>query len=452
MKLNKMTLLGLAGAMAISACSNDKSQHKDQGLASQTVNSAELEAQSSSKEETAEKLALAAEKMALNPGGFIYASELIDKSLNMDPQNNRARFYKAVVAPFMAQRGIWARIKPLVAKQTLEQQQDFEKTVSQMPESGIKEFLLDGKPDIDTLADVQKHLASTRQAFLQSRDLMQSLKKTELNANFTIYSAGNEGTDADIIRSCSPKKLAEGVYEIPHCQYQAVIPLKMTRPDFEAISLSLTTLAVGYTGIFTAYSLEGAEQITKALHEVEETNGYVDYQTGLAIVKSHPQFLKIRDPKALKDILSIGNEGMDALKYVLKHQPELCRKGQPNPKNRPGYLFSGGFCANADASHAVVSLNAFLNGPVQVVKEIDDRAGYKSEDRYLTEINIEHVLQTPIQDLRDVLPVSIDPNTSQVRFSDNSLGGLFPHNDADAFYNFRGITEGWSVRPARDLK
>ncbi len=452
MNLNKLNLLGMAAVIALSACSNDKSTRKAQGLASQMVSAADIEAQSPSKKESAEKLALAAEKMALNPGGFIYASELIDKALNLDPQNTRALFYKGLISPFMAQRGIWARMAPWMAKQSAKQQKEFQETIRQMPESGIKEFLLDGKPDIETAADWQNHYSVTRSALIKSRNMIQGLKKETLDANFTIFSAGNKGTDSDIIRHCSPKKLADGVYEIPACNYQYTTPLKMARPDFEAISLSLTTFAVGYTWMFTAYNFEGLERVSKALEEASNNNGYVNYETGLAIVKSEPNFLKLRDPQALKDILSIGNEGMEALRYVLKHQPELCRKGYQDPKNRPGYLFGQGFCSNAEASHQVVTINALLNGPVQIVKEIDPHGGHESDERYLTEINIEQVLKNPIQDLHDILPISMDPTTSQVRFADDTLGGLFPNNDASAFFSFGAHSNAVSVHPAKDLK
>lgn len=445
---NKISLIGLAGILALSACTHDRSNKLDQGHSSELVNVAELEAKALSKKDTAEQIALAAEKLALNPGGFIFADELLTKALQEDPQNTRAQFYKALLHPFMVQRGIWSRMKPWMNEQPEESKKAFYEELEQTPNSAIKDFMLDGPQDIKTISDWQSHLSTTRDALLSTRDVWQSLKTKSLTANFQVYGGAD---NYEIIRACSPKKLAEGVYEIPTCSYQSTISVKLARPDFEALSLSVSTFAVGYTWIFTAYNYEGAERISAQLKKLEETNGGVDYQTGLNIIKSEPKFLTIRDSKALSDIINLGTEGMEALRYVLKHQPELCRKGISDEKNRPGYLYANGICSSADSSHAIVTLHAFLNGPVQVVKEVDPREGHESEDRYLTEINIEQILRNPIGDLRSILPTSVDPNTSKVEFSDNSLGGLFPNNDANTFFNFGAGSKNVDIHPAKAL-
>ncbi len=430
----------LCALMLLQACGQKKTQGSSEDMSSSSlIDTKAIEAKGASKEETAEALALAAEKMALNPTGFFFAGELTAKALEIDPQNTRARFYQALLKPFLAQRGIWARIEPWMKKQGGEIYRDYLEARRSAPESNYKQFLLDGKPDIVTIKDIQDHFAVTRQELLATRDDIKGLKHTQFQANFVIY---GHPTSSEIVEQCSPKKLADGVYEIPKCPEAYLFPIKLARPDFEALALSYSAFAAGYTWIFTAYSIEGLQEIQDALKIEEEKNGMVGADKALAIIKSHPEFLQLRDPQALKEILSLGTEGTEALNYALKHQPELCRHAKEDPRNRRGYLYGNGFCAKSAASHAVALLNANMRGPVQIVKELDSIDNNDDDSRrYLTTVNVEQILTNPIQDLKSILP-EFDTTNGRMKFADESLGGLFLNNDASAFFNFGQNTNG----------
>lgn len=458
MLLKKINTVGIAGMIALSACTKNDKDGGTKGSASELINTTSVAASGKSNSESAEKLALTGEKMALNPGGFIYADEIMDKALSLDPQNQRALFYKSILKPFMAQRGIWARITPWMNKQKTETQADFARQVATMPPSAVKTFLLDGQPDIATVSDWQKHLTETRASILSARQILQDLKHSELAANFTIYNGGSNGDDNDVIARCSPKKVEEGLYEIPQCPYEYKVSLKLARPDFETLSLGLSMLATGYTSILTAYSFEGLENIQAKLEVQKRRDGYTDINKTLAILRSEPEFLKIRDAQALKDILSLGNEGLEAINYVLKHQPTLCKTGQQSANNRPGYLFAEGMCQNAESSHMVMVMNAYLRGPVEIIKTVTSSQPSKTDSSYITEINVGQILDNPIQDLKDILPTHVEPKKGLV-FPDESMGGLFPHHDASAFFNFgmfseqgQNLSNSVTIQPTQDLQ
>ncbi len=101
-----------------------------------------------------ESLALAGEKIAYGPN-FMQAAELIDKALQLDPSNLRARVYKAALAPQMSFRGILSRIKPLVNQLTAEDMRQYQTFVASLPTGAYRSFLLDGPEDIKTERDVQ---------------------------------------------------------------------------------------------------------------------------------------------------------------------------------------------------------------------------------------------------------------------------------------------------------
>jgi hypothetical protein len=219
--------------------------------------------------------------------------------------------------------------------------------------------------------------------------------------------------------------------------------------------LGLTILAAGYTSILTAYDLEGLEKIAAEIEQASPREGYLDYNKFITILKSEPQFLRINDPEALKEILLIGTQGAEALNYVLKHQPELCPRGKQHHKNRSGYLFQEGMCSKAEASHAVATINAFLNGPVQVAKTVYTENNQEEQLRYLTEINIGQILEFPIVDLKEtLLPSKVDVQSRRIEFADETLGGLFPRGDASTFLIFGADIESKDVQvtPSHELK
>jgi hypothetical protein len=302
---------------------------------------------------------------------------------------------------------------------------------------------MDGQPDIVTASDWQNHLSQMRQSFLKARKSFKSLRGQTLDAHPAIYSGAS---NVDIITTCSTQKTGKNTYEIPNCPYRYAFDVKIARPDFEALSLTFSVLGAGYMPLFTAYSLEGAERVAEKIEKLRDQNGFVPPSKVLAAIRSEPHLLKIRDEKALTDFLNLGSEGMEALNYVLTHQPELCPKDHSDNENRKGYLYAQGFCSNAEAAMAVAQLNAVLSGPTQVVKEalMHSQSGNnaapvpsmdESTDRYLTEIDLPRVLSHPIGDLKDVLP-SVDETTGRYTFADESVGGLFPHRDANTFFNF----------------
>ena len=61
---NKIYLIGLASALALTSCTNESALNKSHQLASKTVNLKELTKNTKTNKEASEKLALFAEKMA----------------------------------------------------------------------------------------------------------------------------------------------------------------------------------------------------------------------------------------------------------------------------------------------------------------------------------------------------------------------------------------------------
>jgi len=446
-KLQKIIgIVSLAGIFAITACTNnsDDKQTRSQSHSSRLIDTAKIKA-SETKENAAEQLALAAEQMIPSFNGFIYANELLDEALALNPNNTRAIFYKALLKPVLAQKGVLTRVRPWILTQAKEAQESYNKSIAEIPNSETKEFLLNGKEDIGGIADVYKYTDDLSEAFMVSQQAIDSIKRSPMVISIPTKSV-------DILRKeCWVKKISDGNYVIPTClDARDLTQVRVTRPDYEALSLIFLSYAVTSSWVYSPYSLEGYEKISNAMDREVHKHGKVSHAKVLEILNSEPNFLKLRNPNGLKGIVALGNKGMEAIQYALKKQPELCPNGSDAENNRFGYLFNNGFCVTDAAARSFMETKAILNGPYQVKVTKSTKYGEIKAD-YITDINLGAFLENPPVDLKTHIP-TLNTETDEYQFSDETLGGLFPNGDASFILNFTKKSEdSVDVMPAQSM-
>lgn len=417
MKLFAKNLVVLASLSSLVACSPGQNT-TNQGI--RTLNSAAIVADETlTPTEKAEKLALAGEQLT-TPTGFMYADFVFDQALSIDPNNQRAQFYKALLATPMALKGIMARIKPL-ADRDAKSQKEYNDALQNLPNHGLKTFLLDGQPDIKNEKGVQDFLTQIYQGQNQLREFLKKNKSMELTLNLNDWAI--PGAIQRSMEECAIEQVEQGVYEIQLCPMNEVLQMKMNRADIEMLQHFTAGMQI-YLATLVSYDFTGVVA-TSIKHEGKQSSARAFYKD-LALV---PDFGKLRNAQALKNIVPMGIDAVAGVRWALQIQHELCPYGENNHKNRRGFLFREGLCIKAENEDGTLLedtlkiVDSVLLGQPQAVN-----LGQYGEIR--TVIKPTAPLLNPIMDLKTLRPVFSPCNTIQA-VSDDTLGGLFPNKDAN---------------------
>jgi len=424
----------------LTSCSNGASKS---GLTSIDASSIASDA-TLTKEEKAEKLAKASEQL-LTAQGFAYASDVADLSLQTDSTNVRAQFIKAILAPIMAHKGIYKRVKPLAdldVKATEEYAKSLAKFEEETPNSTIKEFLLDGQGDIKNEADVQNYLDSISDSFKAIREFAKNNKNSELTfmASDSLYQAMMNRYK----ESCEVVQTGYYQYETNCPDIKNVMEIGLNRADFEAIQ----HMSAGYELYFAlanSYNLTGA--IDKAISSQGKTE---DTQKVIEDLLKDKNFATLRGGNGFQKVKSMGLDAIAGARWIMKNQNTLCPMGKTHPRNRVGMLLNNGLCAekaNAVEDSKNLSLASdVLMGKVMQNVEIGRQESYQYvgtwpnghyekvvKQGYITSVKPVAIFETPIADLRDVLPQTYDKCGNITSIKDASLAGVFVNNDVNTY-------------------
>lgn len=435
MKLSIFSKVMVCGAVIASLTScgnNDKSGTSID--ASSIANDASL-----TKEEKSEKLAKASEQL-LTAQGFAYASDVADLSLQTDSSNVRAQFVKAVLAPIMAHKGLYKRVKPL-ADRDVKATEQYAKAIAEFdektPNSTAKEFLLDGQEDIKTEADVQGYLDSVADSFKTIREFAKTNKNSELTvmASDALYKA----MEQRYVSACEVKQVGYYKYETNCPDIKNLMEVSLNRADFEAIQ----QMAAGYELYFSlanSYNLTGSIDKAVASQGQEE-----DGRKVLEDLLKNKDFATLRAGNGFQKVKAMGIDAIAGVRWIMKNQNTLCPMGSTNPRNRLGMLLSNGICSkkeNAVEDSKNISLATdVLAGKIIENVEIGRKESWEYvngswkhvvKPGYITSVKPVSIFETPIADLREVLPTAYDKCGNVVSIKDASVAGIFVKADANS--------------------
>lgn len=416
----KLLISGLVLNMfAVVACSNDKDQKS--GLEVSQISSAAVMNSNLSNTKKAEELASQAEEL-FSAQGFEEASKVVKLALKQDPKNLKASFFNAFLDVLMELKGISMRTKPLATK-TAEGKQNFEDSITELEAKGdtaLAKFYLDGKPDIQTEAQLQKQFDSIA---LQLQKLSQFLKTTG-NAELTIKA--NTVLVPDINKrfadACEIKESEELVFELvcPPSENRYLVTLNQADfsnlKDFASVSQIMMSM-------YTAYDISGVTDVAV----VQEKNPDMTPEQNINAMLKNPNFGKLRAQSQLQNVKTWGLDITSGLRWAMENQATLCKSGTPSGTNRPGMFANQGICVDAALNPYIKNIEDILNGTPQ---DIENKSADKSQT-YASKVTPMNFLNNPISDLRKLGPFKYNKCGFVVAMEDQSAGGIYPNKDAN---------------------
>lgn len=430
MSFRKHIACALVTVVTFSACT--PSQKRDSGIKT-TVNASEIMNDSSlNPEQKAEKLALAAEQLA-TAQSFMYADEVASQALTVNPGNIRAQLIKRLVAPMMTLKGAMTRIAP-IAKRTADSRARYEKALADLdkwPDSAVKTFLTEGQEDIRNEKEAQDLLGRVEGAFDNLRTWIRDNKKTEIELN--IPGEFTQAAIRDAANKCVARAIRSGVYEI-ECDVKRALKIKLNPADMEALQHLVAGYQI-YVGTYNTYDLSGSISVADKYRGQSGQRDRI-----IADLLKTKEFGTLRAGNTLQKITAMGLDALQGYRYAQGLQAELCPNGQEQAELREGFLFSRGICVDQDSK--VISQDP--SSPYQtvgaVLRVVEAALRGSSIDFTFagrmgtidTEIKPSAFLNSPIADVRSLMPVRYDSCGKVIGTKDNTLGGVFVRGDANA--------------------
>lgn len=440
--VRKFVLFGLCASLG--ACTTKKTEEK------MTIDPKLIVGSAKSPQEAAERLALAGEQL-FSPVSFMYADEIFDLVLKVDPNNERAQFYKAFLAPWMALKGSVNRVKPLVDRSDEKTKKEYQDFIDKAPESALKTFLMAGPQDLKTEEDVLKFVDEYNASWDKFRSYVKSSKNKTFEINIMTL-VGVAGALDSATRECHAERMMNGTYQMDaRCNYLKALKVKLSRADFEALQ-HVTAGFLIYSNLLSAYRVDGLADFYKPYADKDQSPTEQEFYEHFRKVA---EFGKLRTEKKLSSIIGFGTDAIAGVRWAMSIQSELCpSRDASNIKNRQGYLFRQGFCidkneVNEDGENVdqvLARVEAVLGGGTS---RIFGRDNYGRE--VSTEIKPAAPLRNPVKDLKPMFPISYNNCGRVVAFADPTLGGVFFKGDANTYLKKTGSLDQcdeWQNHPS----
>jgi len=401
----KTTLLATSLMFALTACSEN---HDTADKAKQIHVAAQMES---------DQLADAGEQL-VSPYTFMLADKVFDMALAKDSANKKAQFYKSFLKRMMVFKGIAARIAPMMNKGSQKQQDDYAKWLREFPESPLKAFLVDGAGDIGSYAQLMKVLGDYNMALNDFRKFLKTNATLELTLNLNPHIFEHE-INEEAARSCTVTQGPDNSFDVT-CDTAQIAQKRLNAADLIALRQFVGGEML-YWSLYTAYDVTTIEKISN-----DESWKTMTAPEKLAYLKGLPSVATLNVNQALKLIPELGVDFSAAAKWAKQYQTTICPKGVEYPNQRRGFLFKDGLCIN-DASQfdkGIAMLDQVLGG-VFSQPILNDQGQQVDQIR----VNLVGFLNAPPQDLKNILPASVDQDGKVLSWTDNTFGGLFPDGD-----------------------
>jgi len=422
----KMTFVVLIGITLLVSCSSGRNK-KGPGTPVRVVDTNLTdESKLLDDQSKAEKLALAGEQL-VTPVAFMYADSVFDQALSIDSENFRANFYKRFLAPFMSLKGYMARFKPLIVQKGEEAKKRYEERIKNMPNSGLKTFLLDGPEDITNEKTAQIFLDGLVKAKSEFRAFLEKNKDRELTLNINSVELMNKAMNK-AEEDCRVEQISEGVFEYSEeCSMAEVLQVKVERADFELLK-HITAGHEIYATLLTAYDVTGVIKKDEIVGKDATQEQVVEY------FRSIEDFGKIRENHGLKNIQAMGSDAVVGLKWAYELRQKLCPKGREDKLNRPGHLFKNGLCVPeySKDGEPIEQVLAFFERVMnaETVEMVIPKNKSKTNDEVRTQVAYLSPLVNPVVDLKTIMPINFNECGNAMDVGEPTMGGYFPLGDA----------------------
>ncbi len=394
-----------------------------------------------------------------HPQGFIYANRLLDQVLELDPENKKAQFYKAVIKPFLYLKGFKTLSEPIRRKSGVGDTFDpIHAYLEVMGRGGLKEFLEDLEgvetQPIRTMPELQAYFNGW---LVEIEDLRQFLKNN-LDLEFEMM-AFNIHTPLLYSQSCAISESAPGVLNINECPHVSIYRTNFDYSD----NIILQNVLAGFqmfVAIWGAYNMKGLEYLSekqkdKGYYEEVHWGGGYTYREFVVTERAEIQnsrqkydflfsqnnFGELNETHKLSLIQSLGVDFAEAYRWAQNFQDNLCPEGDyiEGRLNRPNNLIKSGWCSRDQFSRVIPenerdeAVKKAFGGESQRLRI---HRGFELSEPFLKETEF-HMLKpfiSPQEDILGLRPSTYDDCDRVTALTDPTFLGVFPEGDGNEIF------------------
>lgn len=363
-----------------------------------------------------------AEILAQSPIGFPHAARTLDFVLKIAPNNDKALFYSASLDLIMSYEGIGYKAEPLV-----DNKEDYALAVKELKEKGYPEwsdFLLNKKgSQYNNYRSVQKDLLSNIQ-----NGFKKAIKKlNKIDQDVELVLTQIKADTKEIEYNCVDYSDEYGDYT--ECDLkEEMVGLQTLEPKKKIVDQADVKSIVGmlkgylnYTRLYSAYSIEGAEEIGKRQKAlIQELGRELTDEENDEIISSASEFMTLTPENELGDMVNSLTEMVEIAMDLDALGDKLC-----DAESRKNNLI-GQICLGEGFREGAVEILSYLEGPKEHTLGLD------SEGNLVTiMVDLPAFLKNPVKDLKATIydATAYDSNGSSRIAKEPKLNGLFPNND-----------------------
>ena len=325
-------------ALVMTACSPGGGPRTESVKPDQHSQDKETPKSSGTANEQAEALLDQGEAL-LTPENFTKSQDKFHAALALSPENPRAKFWVAMDDFLVDAHGMFKRVHPYYKSIEGGEERYNKLTASYRATAGLPltRFFFTGTEDIHTTAEFSELFDRLRLSSAVVRKTLAAIRDSEFTITIPEVFAANNGHD----HSCpglsfGPIKFQPGE---SLCSTALVGQVGLNTSDFDQLSSIFSGMQL-YLELLTAYRINQDafySQIGKPIQTKREAKEFVTKLFNGA------DGTLVR-PKPFIDLQDMGAQGFLAMRYQQDHQATECPRGELNPSNRKGYLFSNGNC------------------------------------------------------------------------------------------------------------
>lgn len=409
--------------LVFTACTNTVTERVTKKSPNQNVVTDDLMKDVSDNSLRADKLVAAAEPL-ISPVGFFYADEILAEALKADPENRKAQFYRALLAPAMKFRGFMNRATGNGANPDLDAQ-NFA-SIYYSAQGGLHDFLWERGEPFRNEADLQ---AFATEVLLEQKKLSDFLR---VNKNMvTKITVPLWQSYALMIERCSVEKISDKTFHISPCQYLNQPNLIANRADWEALAGYWGGIRLA-TAITVSYDGSGLLDFAKHDRQSSFTNEKMlwDY-----LLNIKGPLGRLKSNHHLNDAMAMGTDLYGGFRALISMQKNMCPPGAArNHALEPTLCLKNQYPvgrAKLSTQNMLEVLNLSLSamgGDVRLVNPLIGASG-KSFDKI--NMDVMAPFKSFITDLHSLRPDGFDRCKNVNHFADPKLGGILPNADAN---------------------
>lgn len=346
--------------------------------------------------------------------GFATAFETwgkFNEALQLNPENDRAQFWKEILKPLLEMKGLVARVRPLYLKQPrgAERYAALLKGIDGDSSPEYRKFVTEGPNDIDTDEKFRELMDRSIVSLDSLRSFLKAHKDHTFKLRTSMHFVAGAGAKFEDGNRCAALKIMGSKFQ--GCPASGILSFKLNRADLEALQYMVTAEMMQLSVLF-AYNLnpitvfDGGKSVTPKLFIERLTKGF-------------PGGLMERNRLSLAN--SVVPDWISAQKYFMQNQTEVCKNGQYNEENRPGFLISSGFCFSTlpeeDGPKTLAMLESMMLGqPVKVDLKFLERPVSVYPMKFFN---------APPTNILPLLPTEFDANGESAMFDNAAYATFF---------------------------